>query len=78
MPAYKDAERMTPEQLAKFILKERVCKNCKWFGEEDTYEKEKVLVCKNESMSGYTPREYPYTLHLAPPPDFGCNQWEAK
>ena len=65
---------ITSKQRAEFKKEEPVCKNCKWFGKDIYIE----AVCKNESVRKYTPREYPYNLHLAPPESFGCNQWKNK
>jgi len=65
MPAYKDAERMTPEQLAEFILKERKCRNCKRLIFHDGF-------CE---CVGSTPVEY---INVDDINIFGCNQWEAK
>ena len=57
-------------QLAEFILKERVCKNCKWFHPADIY-----FFCDSgrvpfiEQGLGFTDEEIEY---------WGCNQWETK
>ena len=79
MPAYKDTERQTPEQLAEFILKERVCKNCKWKKGEYEYLKEEfgcinglvIVQVVSDGMeveaSGFDPLD-----------TFGCNQWKKK
>ena len=70
MPAYKDTERQTPEQLAEFILKERVCKNCKWWDRVDELNIGECLTinyCHSYEDAVFKPQE-----------DFGCNQWEAK
>ena len=71
MPSYKDTERQTPEQLAEFILKERVCKNCKWWN------KSKITppgmgICKNDVLIIYTNN----ASGLNTEKYFGCNQWE--
>ena len=70
MPAYKDTERMTPEQLAEFILKERICENCKWWDRVDELDIGECLTvnyCHSYEDAVFKPQE-----------DFGCNQWEDK
>lgn len=79
MVAYKDkVERMTPEQLAEFILKDRICKNCKWwksFGNN-------VVQCENKTVLGYTVRvSFTFgtdSMCFEPSETFGCNQWEKR
>ena len=72
MPAYKDAERMTPEQLAEFILKERICKNCKWWQMLSPYSYHGN--CKNYVVLEMVADNTDFLATTL----FGCNQWEAK
>ena len=58
-------KRMTPEQLAEFILKKRVCKNCKWNS--------------NAGFdSRYCMAETPVEIIGTYEETFSCNQWEKK
>ena len=63
-------ERTTPEQLAEFILKERICKNCKWWARLHGGMGDKYGQCRND-LSSYPPE-------IVTKEDFGCNQWEKK
>ena len=75
-------DRMTPEEFAKFLLKEHTCKNCKWWNQWRD-EKDRGECNHSESLLHvYTPfvtkeGKKPYVV-LAPCEDFGCNQWEVK
>lgn len=72
MPAYKDkVERMTPEQLAEFILKERVCKNCKWWSLGGYCVKYEI----NEYIQRFGNGHY---IKFEPPEIFGCTLWEKR
>jgi len=67
MPAYEDkVKRMTPQQFAEFLLKDRICKNCKWC--DINKPKWPWGDCLNPKVDIASWVRY----------DFGCNQWEAK
>ena len=64
MPAYKDkVDRMSAQEFARFLLKDRICKNCKWWQVFD----DGITVgfqCRNDKV-----------MIFEPPPGFGCNLW---
>lgn len=66
MPAYKDIERMTPQQLAEFILKDRICKNCKYWDKARTEWAWGDCMNDKIDITGWV--KY----------DFGCSHWEEK
>ena len=72
MPAYKDVERQSPEELAEFILKERICKNCRWWERRETYMNGAFGICEHTDMVGYVENTF------EPHASFGCNQWKKK
>ena len=51
MPAYKDTERQTPEELAEFILKDRICDNCKFYSPK-LFDSVKGSECENKFLYG--------------------------
>ena len=67
MPSYKDEERMTPTRLAKFLLKDHICRNCKWITEDLTGS---TMICENRLHKSY------HIGNFYPPQDHGCLLWE--
>ena len=62
-------ERTTPEELAEFILKERVCRYCAWWlGTNET----EIDACHNKLVKIYASK------YFTPQGKFGCNQWKGK
>ena len=67
MPSYKDSERLSPKGLAKFILKDQVCKNCKYTRADKTGS---TIVCSHILLISFI------SGCFYPPQDFGCNLFE--
>ena len=57
--------RTSPEEFAKFILKNEVCENCLWCGLETV---KNIAVCGNLLVPVLNLNGLEKT--------FGCNQWE--
>lgn len=71
-------KRMTPKAFAKFLLKEQICKNCKWWDVvriNEMDDSENYYPCDNYIISTYMP----FMGHVfMPQGSFSCSQWEKK
>ena len=70
MPAYKDIVRQTPKGFAKFLLKDEVCKHCRFW--ERIEGMSYYGHCLNSSVNNFL--TLPALLRV--PDYFGCNKWD--
>ena len=71
MPSYKDEERLSPTGLAKYLLKDHICKNCKW---REWIDDNLMVIDYPYCMNNIDPQTGCF-MNI-PSESFGCNKWE--